>query len=88
MVRHLSDESCEMLYETIRNVLNSNLLSPQQMNKLRAKLTSHRGLLRYLSKQDVPTAMKRRRFSQHGSGFLLPILSAAVPLLMNLLQGK
>lgn len=86
MLGHLDPASCEALYEVMWNVLRSPEISEKQKTVLRRKLAPHQGLLMYLSNPKMSPLGKRRRLSQSGGGFLLPILSTAIPMLLSLLR--
>lgn len=83
---HLDPASCEALYEVVWNVLRSPMLTDRQKATLRRKLAPHQELLMYLSNPKSSATTKRNRLSQSGGGFLLPILSAAIPMLMSLIK--
>lgn len=86
IVGHLDQEGCDMLYETIRNVLYGTLLNDDQGRKLAKRLRPHTSSLRYLSKMSHSPKIKKQRLKQYGGNILLPILSAAIPLLIDLVR--
>lgn len=90
LMQHLSEDSCNLLFDTIRNIIKSDTVSPTQKKLLKRKLGRHKSLLRYLSDPSKPINTRRRRMIQSGKGlpFLGTILSTAIPLLLSLITKK
>lgn len=88
LMEHLSDDSVDLLFDTIRNVIKSNAVSPTQKGVLKKKLARHKSTLRYLSDSSKPIKARRRRMMQTGKGgipYLDTIISTALPLLMAMI---
>ena len=74
-------ERVNCISEIILNVLNGNL-KLSDCNK--RKLKKYRAVLRKLADKRVPSVAKKRLINQRG-GFLFTLLSAALPILSNIL---
>jgi hypothetical protein len=73
-------ELLNSIYECALNILNGNLkLKPCGERKLR----EHKSILCKIADKRLPLAAKRKVIVQQG-GFLLPLLSAAMPVLATL----
>lgn len=85
LLQHLDNNSCDILYDTVTNVLNSRLLTEKQKIQLQKKLLPHRSCLQDLSRASTHLPTRKKKISQAGTGsVLLPIISAAIPLLSKL----
>jgi hypothetical protein len=81
ILSNYNKELLHSIFDCALNVLNGNLtLKPCAKRKLRKHKTVHRKI----ADKRLPLAAKRKTIVQRG-GFLLPLLSAALPLLANLL---
>lgn len=86
ILSHLDHESCEVLYETISNVLRNPDVTPSRRIRLRSVLSPHKNTLRFLSSKQRSLSSKKKRLPQMGGFPLAAILSAAIPLLLGLLR--
>lgn len=88
LLSHLDDEACQALYETIFNVLYSDKLHPSVRQKLKRILKHYKKPIEYLGNKRHKASLKRKRLVAMGGFPLTAILSAAVPLLIDLLLPK
>jgi uncharacterized protein YjaG (DUF416 family) len=86
LVKYLNDDACNMLSECIHNSLCSSALSDLKKKKLRDALWKHKTQLRFLSKGKTNMKKKRDILPQIGGSIGL-IISAVLPILMNMLRG-
>lgn len=88
LLSHLDDEACEALYEAVANVMLNDRLHPAVRAKLSQLLKRHRRPMEILSDADAEPALKRRHLAQMGGNPLSLILSAAIPILLDLFRAK
>jgi hypothetical protein len=87
MLAHLDDNSCQILCEAAANVLTNPRITKQR-KKLREALLPHKKILRTLATTNGRNVgFKRKTLYKLGANPLGYILSAAVPLLLDLLRG-
>jgi hypothetical protein len=79
-----ADELIVTLCEVALNVVHGNIpLTPQQYQKLKRR----RSEIKIVADKKVGVRRKRRLINQQG-GFLLPLLSAAIPFITSLITSK
>lgn len=84
ILAHGSPDFFRALSEIALNILNGNIpLSPSQYKKLK----KHKKLVRLLTNKKTAIRRKRQTLMKQSGGFLLPLLSAAIPILGNILGG-
>ena len=86
LLAHIDDVSCEMLYETISNVLRNGKVTPAQQKRLKKALLPHKSCLRTLMSKTCSKQRKRHNLNQIGGFPLGTILATAIPLLLNLFK--
>lgn len=80
-----SDELIQALCEIALNILRGNIpLTGKQI----AKLKKQKALIKLLARKSVRISKKRRVIIQKGGAFLLPLLSAAIPLITSLFTSR
>lgn len=84
LLSHLDDETCEMLYETIANVIQNEAIPPVTRARLRKALAPHKGAVRYIADKSKPPALKKKKMVQMGGFVMSAIIGAAIPLLVDL----
>lgn len=76
-----SPDLISALCEIAINVLYGRVpLTTKQYNQL----NKNKRLIRLIADKKVKTVKKKRLITQHGSGFILPLLSAAIPFITSL----
>ena len=88
LLSHLDDEACEALYEAVANVMLNDRLHPDVRAKLKRVLKANKEPLTVMSDAEADPTLKKRHLSQMGGGALSLILSAAIPVLVDLLRPK
>lgn len=84
ILAHCSPDFIRALCEIALNLLKGNIpLSPSQYKKLKRQ----RKVIRLLADKKTGLKHKHRILKRQSGGFILPLLSAAVPILGNLLGG-
>nr|DAC81315.1 TPA_asm: gasderminX [Larimichthys croaker adintovirus] len=84
ILAHSSPDFLQALCEIALNLLKGNIpLSSPQYKKLK----SRRKIIRLLADKKTALNQKRRTLMKQSGGFILPLLSAAVPILGNLIGG-
>lgn len=84
IIAHCSPDFLQALCEIALNLLKGNIpLSNCQY----AKLKRQKKIIRLLADKKTSLKRKHRALKKQTGGFILPLLSAAVPLLGNLLGG-
>lgn len=79
-----TDEFIVTLCEVALNVLHGNVpLTPQQYQRLKRR----RNEIKIVADKKVGVRRKRRLINQQG-GFLLPLLSVAIPFITSLITSK
>lgn len=85
IVHTAPDELIQALCEIALNVLRGNIpLTGKQITKLKKQKT----LIKLLARKSVSIPKKRRAINQRGGAFLLPLLSAALPLITSLFTSR
>ena len=84
LLAHLDDSSCEILCDAVANVLKNPKVNSATRKKLGKSLNPHKVLLRKLANPKESTKSKRKILYKVGGFPLASILTAAVPLLLNL----
>jgi hypothetical protein len=74
-------ELLNSISECVLNVLKGNVRLSSCVTR---KLRKHRDVLRAVAEKRVPLSSKKRRVVQRG-GFLLPLQSAVLPTIVNLI---
>jgi len=87
LLEHLNDSGCEILFETIKNVLRNDKVKAHSRAKLKKVLAPHKNALRYISKKGKPLTLKKKRLRQIGGNPLTSILTTAIPLLLQIISG-
>ena len=85
LLSHIDDESCEMVYEAVANVLKNSKVTSAQRRRLKKALEPHKKCLRTLISNKSSRSAKRKNLLAVGGFPIGMILSAALPLLLNLL---
>ena len=81
IVLNCGKELVNCISEINLNVLNGNLKLPECN---RRKLKNYRAILRKIADKNVSSSAKKQLINQRG-GFLFPLLTAALPILANIL---
>jgi len=81
IISNSNRELVHCISECILNILNGNL---KLTDCSKRKLRKHKTVLRKVADKKVSASVKKRLINQRG-GFLLPLLSAVLPTLANLL---
>lgn len=84
LLAHLDDDTRDLLYGTITEVLRSSKVPFRKRLFLKSKLEPYKRDLRYLSNPQKSKIEKRKKLSQMGAGPMQLILRTAIPLLLNL----
>ena len=80
-----SDDLILAVCEIALNVLKGNIpLTSGQYSKL----NKHKKFIKLFAKRKTGVKNKRKVLTQTGSGFLLPLLGAALPFLTSLFTGR
>lgn len=83
------DESCvQNIYEAVHNILHNQSIDQKQQKKLKKALQPYKTVLRYLGDKRKPEKQKRLKLTQIGGNPLALILSAAIPIISELLMRK
>lgn len=86
LLGHLDNPTTENLCEAVCNVLRNNSVPGKQQNKLRRALAPHKLTLRGIADKKKSVKSRKKKLVQLGGFPFTAILSAAIPLLMNLLM--
>jgi len=87
LLKHLSNDAINFLCEIIFNIINLKVpLSKKTINSLRIGLNKNKSCFRTLSKKDLNIRKRRILIRQNGNGIGL-ILSAAIPIITQLIKG-
>ena len=86
LLAHLDDSACDILCETVSNVLRNPRIKPTLRKKLCKSLHPYKTLLRQLGDSKKSLKFKRKILYKVGGFPLASILSAAIPFLMSLLR--
>jgi hypothetical protein len=88
LLSHLDNESCEMVYEAVANVLKNPKVTPAKRRQLKKALAPHKKCLRSLVSKKRSSGLKRKDLASVGGFPLGLVLSTAIPLLLNMLTGS
>jgi hypothetical protein len=90
LLSHLDDEACEALYETLYNVMGNPKLGDKKKASLRKILWDQQDNIDFLTKsgKKFTPKLKRKKLAAMGGFPLAAILSAGIPLLLDLLTSK
>lgn len=81
---HSTPDFIRALCEIALNLLKGNIpLTPSLFKKLKRQ----KGIIRLLADKKIGLKRKRLTLEKQTGGFLLPLLSAAIPLIGNLIGG-
>jgi hypothetical protein len=86
ILKCLNDECINFLCECVRNVSDEKVfekLPKKSQKKIMSASSPHAKIIKKIIKSKTPIA-KKRKILQHGSGWFLPLLSAAIPLISSL----
>jgi len=85
LLGHLNDETCEALYEAVKNVLENPKITPSRRAMLRKRLSPHKKVLRNLVKKSGSRSAKKKNLTKLGGNPLALILGTAIPLLLDVI---
>lgn len=94
LLSHLDDEACELLYETIRHVIQSENLPPRAKNHLAKALGPHKKDIMSVAGDSGrgggkrSRALKRKKLAQMGGFPIGAVLRFAIPILLSAISGK
>ena len=88
LVQSLNEEAIKFICECIKNAISVKYVS--QFNKKRKslflkRLLPNRRILKHLCKKTYSYKKQRKLIAQKGYGFIIPILTAVIPLIASLL---
>ena len=84
IIAHCSPDFLQALCEIALNLLKGNIpLAPSQFRNLKRQ----KKIIRLLADKKIGLKRKHQVLKKQKGGFILPLLSAAVPLIGNLLGG-
>jgi len=83
LMSHLDLDSCELIYETIFNVISNKSIPVKKRQQLQKVLQPHQNNLRYMANKNNKATLKKKRLTQIGGNPLGIILSTAIPLLLE-----
>ena len=88
IMHHLDDTSQDMLLDVVQYVLSSseNKLPKEKVQGLSEILSEHKCDLRYMCNNKKSCKLRRRKMKQMGGFPLGLVLSAAIPMLLNLFR--
>ncbi len=86
VLAHLNDATRDDIYATVAKVLTSRSISESEKVRLRRKLGPHKQLLRYLADGNKRKNKRKKKdvLMQVGAGPMGHVLSAAVPMMLDL----
>lgn len=87
IIPYLNNDAFNLLSECIHNALCNNCIPSASQKKLREALWEKKKMLRYIAKSSNNIDRKRKLIPQLGGNLGL-IISAVLPILMNLLNGR
>jgi hypothetical protein len=88
LLNHLDDEACEMIYETIRNVVFNEDLPKNARTRLKKNLAPLKKDVLTLARGKGSSTLKKKKLVQMGGFPLGTILSIAVPFLVEFVANK
>jgi len=91
LVQSLDEEAVKFFCECVQNAISVKYVS--QLNKRQKtlflkRILPNRRVLKHLCKKTQSYKHQRKIISQKGYGFIIPILSAVIPLIASLLSSK
>lgn len=90
IINSLDDKSIKFICECIHNTLSLKYISALNKNQkslLLKKILPNKRIIKHLCKKAKTYSSRKKIIAQKGYGFIIPILSAIVPLISSLL-GK
>ena len=81
----LSDNTCEVLYEAISNVITNGAIKQARRKKLKSILEKEKAKIRYIVKRKNNSKRKKLLLKGLGGNAFEVLISAAIPLLLSLL---
>lgn len=91
VIQSLDDETIRFICECVQNTISLQYVSRLDARKRRfflKKITPNRKILQGLCKKEKSYKNHRKIIVQKGYGFLIPIISAVIPLIVSLLSKK
>jgi Mg/Co/Ni transporter MgtE len=88
LLSHLDDESCEMVYEAVANVLKNSKVTAAKRRRLKKALEPHKKCLRTLISKKSSKSTKRKNLAAVGGFPIGTILATALPILLDLFTKK
>lgn len=85
LLSHFDDASCSAIYETVHNVIHNPKVNSKCQKRLKKSLYPYKKDLRYLANKKHSNKSKKKRLIRMGGFPIGAVLSAAIPLLLNLL---
>lgn len=87
LINHLNNEAIELLTDSVHHIINVDIgLSSAKRNNLKKKLSPSKKNFYKIADRSIPIQKRRQALVQEGEGLGL-ILSAAIPLISNLISG-
>lgn len=88
VIQSLDDAAIKFICECVKNVISVNFfsyLNPKQKHKFLGQIEPNRKLILHLCKRKNSYKPHRKIIAQKGYGFIIPILTAVLPLIASLL---
>ena len=89
LIECLDDNTVKFICECARNVISVNhfsQLSARQKSVFLRKILPHRRLIERLCKKQNSYKIHRKMIAQKGYGFIIPMLTAVVPLIASMMS--
>lgn len=91
LINSLDDNTIKFLCECIQNAISSRFVSglnKTEKGKLLKKNLPNKRIIKRLCKKGNKFASNKKIIAQKGYGFIIPILSAVIPLITSLLAKR
>ena len=91
LINSLDDNTIKFICECIQNAISLRFVSrlnKTQKSKLMRKILPNKRIIKHLCKKGNKYSSHKKIIAQKGYGFIIPILSAIVPLITSLLSKR
>ena len=86
LMNHLDDDSWDLLFQTVSNVISNPLIPGKRKLHLKRQLSRYKAPLRHIANKNASKSSRKKKMLQMGGNPLALILSTAIPLLLDILR--